>query len=411
MAEKYRVEQIPVDADTLGGKSAEAYQQELDFLHEQVGNKRQYSIINEAKDTLIHLADTVKGDMIISDCAINILPYNRDTIKTLNTEGTWDGYTYTWNGITYTLNEDGSVIVNGTATTSSFLIVFSNDTDFFNKYKGKTLTMCKNLSVFLNTKSKLWKTDTFYFDETIVNGSYNFFIPISTGKTINNEVYYPRIEVGNKVHSFVPQTGYEIVACGKNLLNNTAISTDVNGVSCTVNGDKSLYIKGTTDLDVHFILSDIIKNNLAGKEITMSCDEFDGVCLVLDYYNEDGEWQTSVSCAKEETILVQDYPKYRVYLNILSGTTLDKVFYPMLRFSEDTDTTYEPYVESRVAVNVDSELPLYGLKSFDKSTTILNDYNSEMTVQYALNETGASILSFSDRLTKLEAKVEALINA
>ena len=279
MAENYRVEEIPNDADTLGGKSAEEYQQEIDFLHEQVGNKRQYSIINEAKDTLIHLADTVKGDMIISDCAI------------------------------------------------------------------------------------------------------------------------------------VPQTGYEIISCGKNLLNNQAESTIINGVTLTLNEDKSVTASGTASMDLNLSLTEVIKNTFVGKDLIMSWNEFEGVCVVIEYYDEDYAWQKTVTCNNGVIFNTENYPNLMIRLKITGDTVVDTTFYPMLRFAEDTDKTYEPYVESRVTVNVDSELPLYGLKSFDKSTTILNDYNSEMTVQYALNETGASILSFSDRLTKLEAKVEAHINA
>lgn len=46
---------------------------------------------------------------------------NIDYIKTINTQGTWNGNVYTDNGISYTFNEDGTITVNGTATANSTL--------------------------------------------------------------------------------------------------------------------------------------------------------------------------------------------------------------------------------------------------------------------------------------------------
>lgn len=48
--------------------------------------------------------------------AKNLNPFNIDTVKTLNTVGTWTDNSYVLNGITFVFNDDGSVAVSGTAS-------------------------------------------------------------------------------------------------------------------------------------------------------------------------------------------------------------------------------------------------------------------------------------------------------
>ena len=53
----------------------------------------------------------------------NFLNYTLETLKTLNTAGTWNENIYTYNGIEYTVNSDLTINVNGTASASSWLFL------------------------------------------------------------------------------------------------------------------------------------------------------------------------------------------------------------------------------------------------------------------------------------------------
>ena len=61
--------------------------------------------------------------------AKNLLPFNLEAIKAVNTNGTWSGNTYSYHGIIWTVNDDGTLTANGQVEseyTSSFINVFSN---------------------------------------------------------------------------------------------------------------------------------------------------------------------------------------------------------------------------------------------------------------------------------------------
>lgn len=49
----------------------------------------------------------------------NILPYNLARLKEINTDGTWQGNVYTYKTVTYVINDDGSIVVNGTPNASN----------------------------------------------------------------------------------------------------------------------------------------------------------------------------------------------------------------------------------------------------------------------------------------------------
>ena len=56
----------------------------------------------------------------------NRLPFSDlAVIKSINTGGTWSGNVYTWNGVSFTINDDFSVMADGTATGGNAVLVLS----------------------------------------------------------------------------------------------------------------------------------------------------------------------------------------------------------------------------------------------------------------------------------------------
>ena len=129
----------------------------------------------------------------------------------------------------------------------------------------------------------------------------------------------------------------------KNLLKNTAISQTINGVTFTVNPDKSVTCNGTATENAFFVLGGT--THFSGSAITSGAPVGGGskIWSIQIYEMVDGV----------ETIRANDYGEgnTRTYTEgdyfgkivIRDGQTVENLtFYPMLRYA-DTDDTYAPY--------------------------------------------------------------------
>ena len=183
---------------------------------------------------------------------------------------------------------------------------------------------------------------------------------------------------------------------GKNLLKNTATTQTKNGVTFTVNDNKSITVNGTATADVYFNL-DYINNsdttskditNLVGETLIASISKTDvGIRLNVGYFKSDGYVDIisglgSIYTSKE-FVYPEDALRTKNFLHIPSGLTLNNVtLYPMLRKADITDPTYEPYHES---VEVMYEEEIHGVnllkvnvtsKTIDGITYTFNANNS-----------------------------------
>lgn len=76
--------------------------------------------------TISNADNTEEQNLPVNLKSKNELIYNLETLKSLNTGGTWTDNVYVWNGITFTVNDDLSINTNGTASTSTYLILTNN---------------------------------------------------------------------------------------------------------------------------------------------------------------------------------------------------------------------------------------------------------------------------------------------
>lgn len=73
--------------------------------------------------------DNEISDIVNVYGAKNLIPFDLEAIKVINTNGTWNGNTYSYRGIVWTVNNDGTLTVNGQVEseyTSSSISIFSN---------------------------------------------------------------------------------------------------------------------------------------------------------------------------------------------------------------------------------------------------------------------------------------------
>lgn len=146
----------------------------------------------------------------------------------------------------------------------------------------------------------------------------------------------------------------------KNLLNHTLETTEINGVTITVNRDKSITINGEATSDIQILLGKI-KDNKKNDLILSGCPEGGSqlsYCLELawtslEYDDSLGEY-VSVFCGgsdigKNYTYIRKknDSKSFDISLIIKKGTVMSNhIFKPMVRYADITDETYEPYKEN-----------------------------------------------------------------
>ena len=190
--------------------------------------------------------------------------------------------------------------------------------------------------------------------------TYEAVIDIRSGVTISNLTFYPMLRYADitddtyepysdNVDTRLTENKSDIAVnkttlgtqC-KNLLKNTAVTTTINGVTFTVNDDKSITVNGTaTSAGVYAVIggADVI----AGNRYIISGGAGNGGTYGL-YTENFGTVQNYGS----DSIYVPNTTGKAVFrIFVRPGVTVSNViFYPMLRYADITDSTYEPYKES-----------------------------------------------------------------
>lgn len=138
-----------------------------------------------------------------------------------------------------------------------------------------------------------------------------------------------------------------VKSVGKNLLENTATSQTINGVTFTVNDDKSVTVNGTATADSLLTLGTTTAKK--GNEYRWSGCPSGGsdstyylfAGFTIDYYNQVKDYGYGSG-----TGVLSGDTTFESYIMVKSGTTINATFYPMIRKAEVTDGTYEPYKET-----------------------------------------------------------------
>jgi hypothetical protein len=193
----------------------------------------------------------------------------------------------------------------------------------------------------------------------------------STTKSIFNACQI-QVEAGDKATSYEPYSNgipspspefpQEIMfvdnpivhVSGKNILNNRAIDKTANGITFTVNTDKSVTINGTSTSSVFLDLDTTSPIGLAGTELIASLGGNGDVVMNVGYFTVDGyvnDCIVGVTADEQTFVYPADAKKMRVYIYAGTGSTFDNVtVYPMIRLAANVDNTYEPYTGSSITL-------------------------------------------------------------
>ena len=131
----------------------------------------------------------------------------------------------------------------------------------------------------------------------------------------------------------------------KNLLKNNAVTKTINGVTFTVNSDGSVTVNGTNTSSSTGANLEIcsFKNYGTGK-LTASLNSTDSNLYMSVF---DKSWIGIGSVCDEEITWDNGNKERLVRLVVKPGATINNVtVYPMIRYTDITDSTYEPYQPS-----------------------------------------------------------------
>lgn len=178
----------------------------------------------------------------------------------------------------------------------------------------------------------------------------------------------------------------------KNLLKNTAKSQTINGVTFTVNEDGSVTTNGTASVSANFVLCEWtdFPQELRGRDLRLTgCPQggsSSGYRIAMHSKANSTASYAGIGADIGDGVDVTTSKQYcRVLIGIGANTDVDGLtFYPMLRYADITDDTYEPYkpsVEERLNDITDQ---IFGIGETIPSGADLNAYTTA-GVYYAQN--------------------------
>lgn len=231
-------------------------------------------------------------------------------------------------------NSNGSYLVVPFCTTYSI----NSETVYFNSFVINDLGSSTDISQD-DINSSL-SSQTNELNNSINNSTNTITSAIDdTENSINSNIddMESAIVDSNKETQEVIKDQFNSCRDSYNLLNNVASTQTINGVTFTVNEDKSVTIKGTATAKTSLILAtDItlsagtyyLKGVTGGGSLTYAFTLTGAVSL----YNG----SRSFTVAEEKT-----YSNAFIY--VTSGVSVDTTIYPMIVSEENKDIDYEPY--------------------------------------------------------------------
>lgn len=148
----------------------------------------------------------------------NKLAYTLQTLKTKNTLGTWNDNVYTYNGVTYTVNDDLTVLVNGTSQTSSYFVLTTLDSNMLNVGTEYILNGCPTGGDVQKYSLRMYDGSSYVTqsgnDLTFTYGTQgNVRINVFGGSTATNQLFKPMIRLSSVAdNSYEPycRTEYQV---------------------------------------------------------------------------------------------------------------------------------------------------------------------------------------------------------
>lgn len=331
----------------------------------------------------INMAGTKAGALPLMDWTKNLAQLSDYKLLPEHNDGTRYGYEYkNLPKGTY------SYSVTCTSTRSRYLCVFDENgvQDYSTQVAmNQAINYSGTFEVPENGIIRLW-------DSAGVNTDTTSQIMIAQGINTN----------------YVPYNGYEITACGKNLVKNDVINYryQISDLTFTPNADGSVTINGTAPTSGGYPRIDYYNSKEAtfvrdpNKDYVIKATGNTDCYLMAFLFNSDYSAYKEYSAIASDTIIPKD--TYAEYTNVQvsvavksNGASFNNVvIYPQVEVGT-VSTQYEQYKSTVVHVTNDTVAPVYGLETFDGQTNVIapSDVTVGVSVDYALQEVKDAIVA------------------
>lgn len=256
----------------------------------------------------------------------------------------------TMNGVTFTINEDKTVMVNGTATADiSFVLntftllpgnyfVRGGSSGGVNTY---AFTLAGIVSVYNDVRE-------FTLTETKTGKA---FIYVKNGVTLNNVIFYPMISKENS--TYLPYNTIQVKDVGKNLLNPNGVSKIESDLTFTNNGNGIFTVSGTSTTNRSFRLSTQQIELNANQPYTQSVITIAGTKVgevVVSVKNRSNKITYNYIAGNQTITPTENLTTNTYTYYIVAGKTVNWTFKVQLE-KGSTSTDYENYQEN--ILNID----------------------------------------------------------
>lgn len=319
--------------------------------------------------------ETADGENIVDGVQTTVKKIRGKTVATENLiPYPYTETTKTANGVTFTVNSDGSITVNGTATSDADFMLLRGPVQGYSE------------SYFLSGCPLGGSDTTYYISENFTaskdtgNGVVLNNLPsdqvwrivIKSGTTVNNLVFRPMLNAGTTAKPYskwfagLKNASFEkIVSTGRNLVPYPYAETTktANGVTFTVNADESVTVNGTATAATNFYIvkggNDFLTFPIGTTLVLSGCPAGGSArtyfmnVLSTDYL--DGSTDIGNGGASFTTKKI----KYYLYIRVEQGVTMNNaVFRPMLNYGS-VALPYEPYISDTLSAETPIELTEY----------------------------------------------------
>lgn len=311
--------------------------------------------------------ETADGENIVDGVQTTVKEIRGKTVATENLiPYPYTETTKTANGVTFTVNSDGSITVNGTATSDADFMLLRGPVQGYSE------------SYFLSGCPLGGSDTTYYISENFTaskdtgNGVVLNNLPsdqvwrivIKSGTTVNNLVFRPMLNVGTEAKPYskwfagLKNAYFErIVSTGRNLIPYPYSdgTTTRAGVTFTVNSDGSIMVNGTATASLGYM---IFKGNapLLGTFTLSGCVGGSFSTYYIQPYI-DGVAQN----AQFNKAVTYNWNGSLIFLRffVMVGTTFNNLLLkPMLNYGSSA-VPYEPYIADTFSAETPIELPEY----------------------------------------------------
>lgn len=191
-----------------------------------------------------------------------------------------------------------------------------------------------------------------------------YLVFMISNATTTTDTSKMQIVKGSKKKAYIPygKYGIEVETVGKNRLQNDLISQTKNGITVTINEDKSITFNGTTNAYTEFILSDNLDITLKnGIKYILSTHKEGTISGGNSYFNIISSDKTELYVYNNNTSVNSMTPSADINIiksNIVFGANCvltNFTIYPMLEENQDM-TEYQPYQERTSVIELNAPL-------------------------------------------------------